>query len=166
MKERRYQAILEGLRKDLASNWVLGGSVFNMFPSNLDKAVYKTYVKIQRSELFSTEEVYLVVQALWVKATLKELQNALQVLELEGALKESSPGKWKNLRLKETPQITKATLQNWGDYRSPKTGEKNKPGKCTICGEMVTYKNRHSRSGSSHTGEQCNLNRIRSVMET
>lgn len=96
----------------------------------------------------------------WLSISEEEVKEALDAItKTTGTVRCLKPGRWKVEPLRKILPDVKPR-EGWGR----KKGE-NRPGKCPVCGFQVEYKNRHARSGKTHTGEQCNLNRIRSVME-
>ena len=107
----------------------------------------------------TTEEVHSLICIVWSTATLNQVKEALEVLESEKILRNSG-NRWKVLLERYFPP----NEQN-SRYSFKLSRQKVKAGVCPSCGVTVGYKNRHARSGTAHTGEDCALNKIRNVME-
>lgn len=127
---------------------------WNAFPDGFKESVDK--FQIVRS--INLTEALEAIKFKWPTTTPSEVLSALEVLEDNNQVRKTKAGIWKIL-------IDRKEIPNTSPYpRFRRSENRNKSGVCPGCGKTVTYKNRHARSGSGHTGEQCFLNKIESIM--
>lgn len=97
-----------------------------------------------------------LVRLSFTKAQDQDIIAALEILE-KGKILKKVGERWKILCDRKLPKDKHRIY-----YRRKE--QKDKSGSCPKCGHPVEYKNRHARSGTQHTGDECRLNQIKSIM--
>lgn len=142
----------------------LNGSVVPFRPDPKDQEEdSRTANKFAIVRYVELKEIHEYVGRVWCSASEKDVLDSLKTLEDKALLRRVSREKWKVLLERKIPKQLpqyNTPYRSWKEYRK----QAKHSGICPGCGQPVTYKNRHARSGTDHTGEQCSLNKIKSVM--
>jgi len=105
-------------------------------------------------------QVRLILETKWTKVSPAEVYATINELVHQGFLSRLKKDVWS---VKRDPVVpSKSDSYYIGTWHRPE--HKVKPGVCPRCGAKVQNTNRHKNV--LHTGEQCQLNRIRQIMET
>lgn len=109
--------------------------------------------------ILNVPEAFEFCNVMWPNITESEIKQSLKLLVESKVLKCKPNGSFEVLIERKVP--VDVLVHGYSRY---KYDPKDKPGKCYKCGQYVKYSNRHSRANSGHTGEDCLLNQIASVM--
>jgi hypothetical protein len=148
MKEKRIKGAKNFLRN------LLNGKCFGY-----DKVKQSTLMYAQVTRTLRLEEAIEFTSQIYTNITVAEVNEVLKSLAAEEVLKCKPNGIYEVLV--DRIVLKDVLTYNW---RIPKS-TKDKPGKCPNCGQFVKYRNRHSRANSGHTGDDCRLNIISSIMQ-
>jgi hypothetical protein len=118
-----------------------------------------SFSHFDKKEYLSLEEIKSLIKSQYTKAKDSDILNTICDFEDQNVLKRVKGDKWKLLLPRKLPEN-----QFHGNVWRRDSVSRNKPGVCPSCGVSVQYKNRHARSGSLHTGDDCSINKIKSVM--
>lgn len=129
------------------------------WPYDLENRNQDTIKKFSIVRYVEFSECKNLLQTVWTKVLDSDVVKVLESLEKEGILRRIERNRWKVLQERIIPKTQSILKLPYKEYRAC-----HLRGICPGCGELVEYKNRHARSGTSHTGEQCSLNKIKSVM--
>lgn len=113
---------------------------------------------------FTFDDVLTILKERWEEAGRSDVEWVVEVLmDYRLITRHGNKEAWtvtESLRPPPPPQPTLVHSTSRWQWRN----KKNKSGVCLSCGMYVSYKNRHNRGGSGHTGEQCALEKIRRIM--
>lgn len=149
MKEKRVQNAAKFITN------LLSGKCYGYEGIRIDTIKYAQITRTIR-----LEDALKFASLIWTNVTESEINEALKILVKENVLKCKPNGIYEVLVDRIVPKDV--LTHNW---RMPKHSSKDKPGTCPDCGKFVKYRNRHGRANSGHTGEDCRLNIISSIMQ-
>lgn len=124
--------------------------------------------RLKKVERASLDDVVLILQSRWPSADASEARETVARLLAVGHLRRvgGAAERWKVVRPETPVPPTIVQPTRWRSrWNRLDDGKKSNPGICPICEKYVKYKNRHARTGSAHDGDECSMNRVRSVME-
>lgn len=100
---------------------------------------------------------------MWGNITEKESRETLEALASSGIIRKINQDNWKVLVDRLVPKDQNIARNYGREIREQRM--KLKSGVCPGCGKNVRYKNRHARSGTLHSGDDCSINKIKTIME-
>ena len=158
MKEHKVKSVACYIENVLTS-----GIPFRILSSSVpfsETVNYEKYKKYTLVRSIKSEEILDIVRTTWTHFPEDALSRVVQVLEENKVLRRSNSNEYKILLDRLIPKDVIGLYTGYSKRR-----ENSKSGTCPRCGQQVKYKNRHARSGTQHTGEDCSLNLVKSVME-